>query len=96
VRVQGRHLRGVEFVMRFRETTLDYEHLLESSAAALYPLMSLIQSEFGSQSFTAKDLCASTGYSRATSYRLIAKLYHASMLIKRGAGEYSFLRNKIS
>jgi hypothetical protein len=96
VRVQGRHLRGVEFVMRFRETTLDYEHLLESSAAALYPLMSLIQSEFGSQPFTVKDLCASTGYSRATSYRLIAKLYHASMLTKRGVGEYSFLRNKIS
>jgi RecA-family ATPase len=43
VRVRGRHLRGTEFVLRFREALLDYEYVLESSAAALYPLITQLQ-----------------------------------------------------
>lgn len=88
VRIRGRHLEGVEMVLRFRRDSLDYEHVLEGGAAPLYPLVLQIQTTFGSQPFGAKELAHATGVSRATAHRQIDRLYRAGALTKRGFGEY--------
>ena len=88
VRVRGRHLWGTELVLRFREATLDYEHVLDGDAASVYPLVMQIQTAFGSQPFSPKDLRQQTGVSPATAHRHIDRLYRANVLSKRGMGEY--------
>jgi AAA domain len=37
VRLRGRHLEGLEMVLRFRKDTLDHEHVLEGGAAPFFP-----------------------------------------------------------
>jgi hypothetical protein len=88
VRIRGRHLEGSELVLRFRKDTLDYEHVLEGGAASVYPLVLQIQTAFGIQPFSPKDLCHQTGVSKATAHRHIDRLYRANALSKRGFGEY--------
>jgi hypothetical protein len=80
VRVRGRHLRGTEIVLRFREATLDYEHVLESPAAALYPLIIQLQREFGTAAFKPKEFMELTGFKPATAHRYLDRLYRAGVL----------------
>lgn len=89
VRVRGRHLEGIEMVVRFRKETLDHEHVLEGGAAPIYPLVLQLQTTFGAQTFAPKELCQATGVSRATAHRQIDRLYRAGVLTKRGFGEYA-------
>ncbi len=88
VRVQGRHLAGAEFVLRFRRESIDYEHVLEGPAASVYPLIRQIRAAFGGQPFSPKDVAEQIGVSRATAHRQIVKLYTADVITKRGYGEY--------
>lgn len=89
LRVQGRHLEGMEMVLRFRKDTLDHEHVMEGGAAVLYPLIRQIRNELGSQTFGPKELSQAIGISRATGGRYIERLYRADVLSKRGFGAYS-------
>jgi len=89
VRVQGRHLRGTEFVLRFRESSLDYEHVLEGGASSIYPLIVQIRGVFGQRHFSPKELSQETGVSRATAHRHIDRLYRASVITKSRFGEYA-------
>ncbi|MGA2878821.1 MAG: AAA family ATPase [Bryobacteraceae bacterium] len=88
VRARGRHNEGTEFVLRFRKSTLDYEHIMEGSAAALYPLLLQLRTTFGQEVFSPKQLSQETGFSRATAHRHIDRLCRANVLRKRGFGEY--------
>jgi hypothetical protein len=89
VRIRGRHLGDKEMVLRFREATLDHEHVLEGGGAPLYPLIVQIESSFGKAVFTPKELCAATGVSRATAHRQLDRLSLSNVLKKRGFGEYA-------
>ena len=88
VRIRGRHLGGTEMVLRFRENTLDHEHVLEGGAASLYPLLMSLQTVFAGRAFSPKELSHETGISRATAHRQLDRLHRANALIKRGFGEY--------
>jgi hypothetical protein len=88
VRARPRHGADVHLVLRFREKTEDYEHVLENSAAAWYPAMREIKSEFGKEPFGIKSLSQATGASRTTAFRLIDRLRCAGAIQKTGYGEY--------
>jgi RecA-family ATPase len=90
VRVLGRHLSGTQFVLRFVKDSISYEHLMEGEESSVYPLIRDIQAGFGSQQFSAKDLCMHTGVSRATAHRQLGKLYRGGILTKKGNGDYIF------
>ncbi|MGI8746551.1 MAG: AAA family ATPase [Bryobacteraceae bacterium] len=88
VRIRGRHQKGAEMVLRFREESLDYEHVLEGGAAPDYPVLIQLRTIFGTQAFGPKELSHSSGVSRATASRQIDRLYRANALSRRGYGEY--------
>jgi hypothetical protein len=89
IRVRGRHFAGLSAVVRFREPTLDYELVMDNSAAELYPLISQLLRQFGKDPFTAKKVCEVTGVSRATAFRYIERLMRAEALIRQ-EGAYTF------
>ncbi len=88
IRIRGRHSADLELVLRFRKETLNFEHVLEGSAASEYPLLLQIQSAFNGSAFGPKELLMATGLSLATVNRKIGKLCHAGALQKCGYGEY--------
>ena len=89
IRVRGRHLDGIELVLKFRKETLDHEHILEGGGAPLYPLVTQLQREFGHRTFSTKEMAHTTGGSRANVHRQLNRLCHAGALTKRGYGEYA-------
>jgi hypothetical protein len=82
VRIRGRHTADMHLVLRFRSETEDYEHVMENSAATLYPLMRQIQTDFGYEAFTMKSFCKETGIARSTAYRYLDRLRQAEALQK--------------
>jgi hypothetical protein len=88
VRIRGRHSEDLEIVIRFRKESLDFDYVMEGGAAALYPVLLQLETAFGTQSFTPKELAASTGWSRATAHRNIDRLTRAGSLQKRSYGSY--------
>jgi hypothetical protein len=88
LRMRGRHCEGLEMVLKFRKPTLDYEHVLDGPAAPLYPVVIELRATFGTQTFSPKEFYQSTGQSRATAHRQLARLQFAGILKKRGTGEY--------
>jgi AAA domain len=88
--VQGRIRHGNDFaaVVRFRADTLDYEFVLEGSAAPLFPELRRIKKEFGNNSFTPKDLYQTMGISRQTGTELIGSLMQTDALTWLQRGEY--------
>jgi hypothetical protein len=95
IRIRGRHQEGLEMVVRFRKDTLDHELALEGGAAPLYPLVLQLRTTFGAQTFGPKELAHATGVSRATAFRQIDRLFRASVLSKRGYGEYVLSEAKL-
>jgi hypothetical protein len=90
VRMRGRHAEDAQIVLRFRRDHLDYEHVIEGSAAPLYPVVQQIKAHFGLAVFTPKEFYQALGLSRATAFRMLERLWQASLLQKRGRGEYVF------
>jgi len=88
LRGRGRHLAGFEAVLRFRETTLDYEMVLEGAGAPLFPEISQIRKGFDDAVFTPKELYHELGMPRQTCTRVIARLAAADVLTRLGRGEY--------
>jgi hypothetical protein len=89
VRVRGRHLDGVELVLRFRRETLDHEHVLEGGSAPVYPLVLQLQREFGNRAFSVKEMTQATGLSRATVHRQLNRLCQSGAVSRRAYGEYA-------
>jgi hypothetical protein len=88
VRIRARHGGDLYAVLRFRERTLDYEHVLESGAADLYPLIRQIQDDFKGEVFGPKELTHATGFSLMTANRRIQRMRQAGVIQKRAFGEY--------
>ena len=88
VQIRGRHVAGIEMVIRFEEETLSHSFIFEGAAAAMYPMLQQINSTFGGRTFSPKSLCQETGMSRASVHRVIARLSASGILRKRGFGEY--------
>ena len=89
VRLRGRHCADVELVLRFRKETLDYEFVLEGSAASFYPVLLHIRDAFGKGVFTPTDYYTATGVARATAFRQLERLVRAGAIKKRHHGEYA-------
>jgi hypothetical protein len=93
VRARGRHFEGVEAVLRFRPTTLDYQLIIEGSAASFYPDLAQISKQFGSGTFSPKDLYQDCGMARASAHRLITGLLTAGTLHRHGRGGYQIAQH---
>jgi len=85
---RGRHLKGFEAVIRFRETTLDYELVLEGPGAPLYVEITQINNEFGERTFSQKELYQQAGMSRTSAFRICQRLAAAGVLTRVRYGEY--------
>ena len=72
-------------VLRFQKETLNFEHVLEGSAATMYPALLQLRTVFGAQPFSPKELTHATGVSRATACRLIDRLYRVANAIQKRA-----------
>lgn len=92
VHIRMRHGADYQSVVRFRVPTLDYETVIEGEAASMFPELLGIYSEFGDRPFSPKDLYQSTGVSRATASRNIARLKASGALSRRGTGDYAIAR----
>jgi hypothetical protein len=88
VRIRGRHSADAQIVLRFQKETLNFEFLLEGSAAELYPVMRQIHFDLGATPFGPKEFAEATGASRATAFRLMSRLRSAGALQRRGHGQY--------
>lgn len=88
VRARPRHGKDLEMVLRFREETLDYDHVLDGGASPLYPLILEIKNAFSDRTFSPKDLTHATGVNIRTAHRHIDRLYRAEALTRRTYGEY--------
>jgi hypothetical protein len=88
VRMRPRHGADLHLVLRFREEIEGYEHVLDNSAAAQYPLMRQIEAEFGTKWFGVVDLTQAMGVSRATAHRWLDRLRFAGALDKNLQHQY--------
>jgi hypothetical protein len=93
VRSRGRHFEGMEAVLRFRPNTLDYELIIEGSAAPLYSELAQLSHQFKSGTFSPKDLCQDFGMARASAHRTIAGLVAAGALERHGHGGYQIAQH---
>ena len=91
VRMRTRHSADLHLVLRFREETESYEHVLENSAAGLYPLLKKMRDEFGDAPFGIGDLTQATGVSRSTAHRWLDRLGFAGVIQKNGRGDYRLM-----
>lgn len=83
VSVRGRHLEGLQAVLRFRPETLDYDFILEGAIAPLYPELSkLLHGLRGRASFDGKEAVEHSGWSRSKTYDVLAALTMAGILTK--------------
>ena len=95
IRIQARHLSGIEMTVRLDERTLNYDFVLDGAAAPYFPMLQRIHEEFGVGTFSPKSLAFCTGLARASVHRLIARLLAGKVAAKAGHGEYklnAFLR----
>lgn len=88
VHARGRHTEGDTFAMRFQEATLDHELIMAGSAAALYPLLKKLQSEFGGNVFKPNEVVETTGMSRQTVTRQMEMLRSSGKVRRVKFGEY--------
>jgi hypothetical protein len=90
IRIRGRHIEDRELVLRLRTDFLNFELVLDNSVAGLYPQARQLKAAFRENSFSPKETTTETGLSRATVFRLLARLTSAAILRKDGHGNYRF------
>ncbi len=88
VQIRGRHVEGAEMVIRFNVERLSYDFVLEGPAASSYPTILQMKSEFGTGTFSPKNLCGATGMSKASAHRIIGRLMASNLASKVAFGEY--------
>ena len=82
VSVRGRHLRGVQMVVRFLEGSLDFDLVLEGPASERYPRLKRLLHTFRGKAFTATDVNQEIGWAKTQVYDLLNDLVNADILIK--------------
>lgn len=80
--VRGRHLRGIEAVLRFREESLDFDFILDGAGARHYPELRQLLHAFRGTAFDAKRVHQETGWSQAKCYVVLSQLVGADILRK--------------
>jgi hypothetical protein len=90
VRSRGRHYGGVAGVLRFRETSLDFDLVMQGAASHLFGELVTLRDEFPFGGFTPHLIVEKLGYSRATAHRFIARLLQAGAIVKTQYGLYRF------
>lgn len=89
VRVRSRHLAGQEFVIRFREESMDYDLVMAGGASHLYPEIKQLRHHFPSGGFTAKQVQDETGWSRTSIYRILNRLT-TNLVLRKTANSWSW------
>lgn len=82
ISVRGRHLRGLQAVLKFREESLDFDFLLDGDAARHYVELRQLLRAFRGVAFDAKQIEQNTGWGRSKAYALLSQLTGAGVLIK--------------
>jgi hypothetical protein len=95
VRIRLRHGADVEMLLRFRADTLDLEWVMEGGASEYYPLIRQLQTAFGEQTFTPKEMTHEIGVAKSTAHRIIDSLHRAGALEKRAYGQYALSHLKL-
>jgi len=80
--IRGRHMGGLQAVLRFREQTLDFDLVYEGEAARYYPELRQLLHALRAQSFDAKRAMGETGWGRSKAYEVLGQLTDASILLK--------------
>lgn len=81
ISVRGRHLRGLQAVLKFREESLDYDFILDGAVATAYPeLQKLLRAFRGKQTFDAKEAKEHTGWGHTKAYGVLSQLTMAGIL----------------
>jgi hypothetical protein len=80
--VRGRHLKGLQAVLMFREATLDYDFILDGPVAAQYPELQSLLRVFRGKSFEAKEVKDQVGWQPTKTYEVLNKLVYAGVLNK--------------
>jgi hypothetical protein len=93
LRILGRHFNTIEMTLRFNETQLAYDHILEGEAASVYPQILEIHTAFGSQEFTVQEYGQRVGISRMTAHRMALKLVRIGILQSTGWHTFHLGRN---
>lgn len=88
VQVRGRHTKGLELVIRFREETLSYDFVLDGGAAPLFPILLHLKKAFGVQAFGPKALSQDLGMARSSAHRYLGRLLAAGAIKRCGFGDY--------
>jgi len=88
VRVEGRHFSSSARILRFREPTQDYEHVVEGAAAENWPTVADLKKHFHGQPFSPKELLVELGIARSTCTRIISRLLAAGVIRKVSFGSY--------
>jgi hypothetical protein len=89
IQIRGRHIRGAELVVKFRESTLNYEFLMDGAASGQYVNIQRIKTILGVRPFTAKELYQGDTaiFQRSTAYNVLARLVYGNVLT-RNQGQY--------
>lgn len=82
VSVRGRHMRGLQAVLKFREDTLDYDLILDGPVAARYPELQKLLRGLRGRAFDAKQAKDEMGCSPAKTYEVLSTLTYAGILLK--------------
>jgi hypothetical protein len=82
VSVRGRHLRGAQMVLRFQESTLDFDLVLTGPASERFPRLRKLLHAFRGKAFTITDVNQDLGWAKTQIYDLLSDLVSADILVK--------------
>lgn len=85
VSVRGRHLRGTQMALRFREESLDFDWVLDGPAAEEFPRLRLLLHAFRGKSFSAADVTKEIGWAKTQVYGLMSRLLASGVVTKESA-----------
>lgn len=85
VSIRGRHLRGMQMVLRFREESLDFDFIMDGPASEEFPrLRQLLRGGFRGKAFTAAEVTKEIGWAKTQVYALLSRLTASGLLRKDG------------
>lgn len=84
VSVRGRHLRGLQMVLRFREESLDFDFLMEGPASEEFPRLRQLVRAFRDKAFSAGDVNTELGWAKTQVYAMMSRLMASGIVRKNG------------
>lgn len=84
VSVRGRHLRGLQMALKFREDTLDFDWVMDGPAAEEFPRLRHLLRAFRGKSFTVPEITKEIGWAKTQAYALMSRLGSSGLVLKDG------------